>query len=182
MKRAILFFADGLEECEGLVTLDLLRRAGVAAETVSISGAREVTGAHGVTLRCDRTAADDLPAADAVILPGGMPGTTNLAASALVTETVRDYAARGKLVAAICAAPSVLGGLGLLRGRRATVYPGFEDRLTGATAVDAACVADGNIVTANGLGAAIPFALELIRQLCGEETAARVRDSIQYRH
>ena len=95
---------------------------------------------------------------------------------------MRSYAAQGKLVAAICAAPSVLGGLGLLQGKRATVYPGFEDKLTGATVTDGEFVTDGNIVTACGLGAAIPFALELIRLLAGDTKAAQVRASIGYRH
>ena len=171
MSKAILFFADGLEECEGLLVVDLLRRAGITVQTVSISGRAEVTSAHNVTLRCD-----------AVVLPGGMPGTTHLAESALVARTVRSYAAQGKLVAAICAAPSVLGGLGLLQGKRATVYPGFEDKLAGAIVTDGEFVTDGNIVTACGLGAAIPFALELIRLLEGDATAAQVRASIGYRH
>lgn len=183
MSKAILFFADGLEECEGLLVVDLLRRAGIEVQTVSISGKAEVTSAHGVTLRCDAVAeAANLADADAVVLPGGMPGTTHLAESEIVARTVRDYAARGKLVAAICAAPSVLGGLGLLAGKRATVYPGFEDKLTGAILTDGECVTDGNIVTSCGLGAAIPFALELIRRLDGAAKADHVRESIGYRH
>ncbi|MDY5594491.1 MAG: DJ-1 family glyoxalase III [Oscillospiraceae bacterium] len=183
MSKAILFFADGLEECEGLLVVDLLRRAGITVQTVSVSGRAEVTSAHNVTLRCDAVAETaDLTDADAVVLPGGMPGTTHLAESALVARTVRSYAAQGKLVAAICAAPSVLGGLGLLQGKRATVYPGFEDKLTGATLTDGEFVTDGNIVTACGLGAAIPFALELIRLLEGDAKAAQVRASIGYRH
>ncbi len=113
MSKAILFFADGLEECEGLLVVDLLRRAGITVQTVSVSGRAEVTSSHNVTLRCDAVAETaDLTDADAVVLPGGMPGTTHLAESALVARTVRSYAAQGKLVAAICAAPSVLGGAG----------------------------------------------------------------------
>lgn len=183
MSKAILFFADGLEECEGLLVVDLLRRAGIEVQTVSISGKPEVTSAHGVTIRCDAVAESaDLSGADAVVLPGGMPGTTHLAESEIVARTVRDYAAQGKLVAAICAAPSVLGGLGLLQGRHATVYPGFEDKLTGAILTDGEFVTDGNIVTSCGLGAAIPFALELIRCLDGDARANHVRESIGYRH
>lgn len=183
MSKAILFFADGLEECEGLLVVDLLRRAGIEVQTVSISGKAEVTGSHGVTIRCDAVAETaNLAEADAVVLPGGMPGTTHLAACEIVARTVRAYAAQGKLVAAICAAPSVLGGLGLLQGKRATVYPGFEDKLAGAIVTDGEFVTDGNIVTACGLGAAIPFALELIRRLDGGAKADHVRESIGYRH
>ena len=183
MSKAIFFFADGLEECEGLIAVDLLRRAGIEVQTVSISGAAQVTGAHNIAIRCDAMAESaDLSDADAVILPGGMPGTTHLAESELVRRTVLDYAARGKIVAAICAAPSVLGKLGLLQGRRATVYPGFEDALTGASAVDAETVVDGNIITACALGAAVPFALAVIAKLEGDACAARVRSEIVYRH
>lgn len=183
MSKAILFFADGLEECEGLLVVDLLRRAGIEVQTVSISGRPEVTSAHGVTIRCDATAETaDLAGADAVVLPGGLPGTTHLAESEIVAHTVQDYAARGKLVAAICAAPSVLGGLGLLQGKRATAYPGFEDKLTGAIVTDGEFVTDGNIVTSCGLGAAIPFALELIRRLDSDAKADHVRECIGYRH
>lgn len=182
MAKAILFFAPGLEECEGLVTLDVLRRAGIDARTVSITDDRAVTGAHGVTVLCDALAREtDLSAADAVILPGGMPGTRNLAECGLVTRTVLEYAAAGKRVAAICAAPSVLGGLGLLKGKRATAYPGFEAELHGAAVTQDEVVTDGCVTTARGLGAAIPFGLELVRLLAGEETAARVRGEIVYR-
>lgn len=182
MSKAILFFADGLEECEGLLVADLLRRAGIVVQTVSVSGRPTVRGAHGITLGCDATERDPeaYKNADAVILPGGMPGTAHLAESPLVAETLRTFAARGKLVAAICAAPSVLGAMGLLRGRRATAYPGFEEQLLGAEFVHAPVVADGNIVTACGLGAAIPFALELIRELEGAACAEKVRAAILY--
>ena len=174
MSKCYLLFAEGLEECEGLITLDILRRAGLETYTVSVEDAHTVVGAHGVPVTCDRTLPELLAAPpELVVLPGGMPGTTNLAKSPAVETLVR--------VAAICAAPSVLAQYGLLVGRRATCYPGFEDRCTGAQMVDADVVTDGQITTGRALGAAIPFALELVRLLTDEQTAARTAEEIVYR-
>lgn len=166
MSKCYLLFAEGFEECEGLVTLDILRRAGLEAYTVSIQDAHTVVGAHGVPITCDRTLPELLAAPpELVVLPGGMPGTTNLA----------------KSPAAICAAPSVLAQYGLLAGRRATCYPGFENRCTGAHMVDADVVTDGPITTGRALGAAMAFALELVRLLTDEQTAARTAEEIVWR-
>ena len=165
MSKCYLLFAEGLEECEGLITLDILRRAGLETYTVSVEDAHTVVGAHGVP----------------VTLPGGMPGTTNLAKSPAVETLVRRTLEHGGRAAAICAAPSVLAQYGLLAGRRATCYPGFEDRCTGAQMVDADVVTDGQITTGRALGAAIPFALELVRLLTDEQTAARTAEEIVYR-
>lgn len=180
MAKAVVFLADGCEECEALITVDLLRRAGVTVETASVSpsGSLEVVSSHGVHMLADTHA--DLAAyetADMVILPGGLPGTTHLGESRTVLEQCRIFAAT-KRVAAICAAPSVLGSLGLLQGKKATCYPGFEEKLTGAEATGARVVVDGNITTAQALGSAIPFALELVRQLMGEQAAEKVASSI----
>ena len=162
MSKCYLLFAEGLEECEGLITLDILRRAGLETYTVSVEDAHTVVGAHGVPVTCDRTLPELLAAPpELVVLPGGMPGTTNLAKSP--------------------AAPSVLAQYGLLAGRRATCYPGFEDRCAGAQMVDADVVTDGQITTGRALGAAIPFALELVRLLTDEQTAARTAEEIVYR-
>ena len=182
MSKAVVFFAPGQEECEGLLCVDLLRRAGVEVQVCAVNDDRTVTCSHGTRLVCDALAADADATADAVILPGGIPGTPNLAASEAVCETVRAFHAAGKLVAAICAAPTVLGGLGLLQGRRATCYPGCEGDLGGAEAVDADAVRDGNIITGRALGAAIPFALEIIAYLEGDERAEKIRNAIVYRH
>ena len=182
MSKAVIFFAPGLEECEGLVTVDLLRRAGVEVQICAVSNDRTIAGAHGIRIVCDALASDADRTADAVILPGGIPGTPNLAASKTVCDLVREFDASGRLVAAICAAPTVLGGLGLLEGRRATCYPGCEDGLGGAEYIDAETVCDGNIITGSGLGAAIPFALELIAYLEGPDIAEKKRRSIVYRH
>ena len=170
MSKCYLLFAEGLEECEGLITLDILRRAGLETYTVSIQEAHTVVGAHGVPITCDRTLPELLAAPpELVVLPGGMPGTTNLAE-------------HGGRAAAICAAPSVLAQYGLLAGRRATCYPGFESKCTGAHMVDADVVTDGPITTGRALGAAIPFALELVRLLTDEQTAARTAEEIVWRH
>ena len=182
MSKAVIFFAPGLEECEGLVTVDLLRRAGVEVQICAVSNDRTIVGAHGIRIVCDALASDADRTADAVILPGGIPGTPNLAASRTVCDLVREFDASGRLVAAICAAPTVLGGLGLLEGRRATCYPGCEDGLGGAEYIDAETVCDGNVITGSGLGAAIPFALELIAYLEGPDIAEKKRRSIVYRH
>lgn len=176
MSKCYLLFAEGLEECEGLITLDILRRAGLETYTVSVQDAHTVVGAHGVPLTCDRT----LP--ELVVLPGGMPGTTNLAKSPAVEALVRRTLEHGGRAAAICAAPSVLAQYGLLAGRRATCYPGFESKCTGAHMVDADVVTDGPITTGRALGAAIPFALELVRLLTDEQTAARTAEEIVWRH
>ena len=182
MSKAVIFFAPGLEECEGLVTVDLLRRAGVEVQICAVSNDRTIAGAHGIRIVCDALASDADRTADAVILPGGIPGTPNLAASRTVCDLVREFDASGRLVAAICAAPTVLGGLGLLEGRRATCYPGCEENMPGADYVDVETVTDGNFVTGSGLGAAIPFALAVIAYLDGQEKSDKVRRSIVYRH
>ena len=182
MSKCYLLFAEGLEECEGLITLDILRRAGLETYTVSVEDAHTVVGAHGVPVTCDRTLPELLAAPpELVVLPGGMPGTTNLAKSPAVETLVRRTLEHGGRAAAICAAPSVLAQYGLLAGRRATCYPGFEDRCAGAQMVDADVVTDGQITTGRALGAAIPFALELVRLLTDEQTAARTAEEIVYR-
>ena len=183
MSKAIIFFADGLEECEALITVDLLRRAGVEVTIASVMGRAEIVGAHKIRILCDAVAESvDLSAADAVILPGGLPGTEHLYESALVRGAVQSFAEAGKLVAAICAAPTVPGRMGLLKGKRATCYPGCEGDLEGADYADTETVTDGNFVTGSSLGAAIPFALAVIAWLDGQEKSDEVRKSIVYRH
>ena len=178
MSKAIVFFADGFEECEGLLVVDLLRRAGVEVTTASINGSTKIVSSHGITLFSDVIAEDaDYESADIVILPGGLKGTENLAASAFVKQKCLEFAGKKK-VAAICAAPSILASLGLLEGKKATVHPNFEDKMSGAELTHAQVSVDGNITTGQALGAAIPFALELIRQLAGEDKVAKVRKGI----
>lgn len=183
MSKAIVYFADGTEECEGLVVVDILRRAGVQVITASINTMPRVLTSHKIVLTTDTVAEGlDVSDADLLVLPGGIPGTPNLKACPAVIEAVRQQAAAGKKLAAICAAPGILAGLGLLDGKTATIHPGCLADLTGAEYQDAECVVAGNITTGSGLGAAIPFALELAAQLEGPEKAEAVRKAIVYRH
>ena len=183
MSKAVVFFADGTEECEALLVVDLLRRAKVEVVVASASGKKELVSSHGITVKADALAEEVAYSdADLVVLPGGIPGTPNLAACAAVTDTVKAFCQEGKKVAAICAAPSILGSLGLLEGRKATAHAAFQDKLGGAEVLDTEVVVDGNITTSYGLGGAIPFGLELVRQLAGAEEAARIQAAIAYRH
>ena len=183
MSKAVLFFADGTEECEALLVADLLRRAKVEVIIASAMGRRALVSSHGIHLNADALAEDvDYSDVDMVILPGGIPGTPNLAENKTVTDTCVSFAKAGKKVAAICAAPSVLASLGLLEGRNATAHAGFQDKLAGAIVHDEEVVVDGNITTSYGLGGAIPFALELVRQLVGPAEADRIQKAIAYRH
>jgi len=176
MSKAVVFFAEGTEECE-------LRRAKVEVTVASASGSREILSSHKIRITADALAEEvDYSDVDLVVLPGGIPGTPNLAANKTVTDTCTAFAKSGKKVAAICAAPSVLASLGLLEGKNATAHAGFQDKLAGAHVLDAEVVVDGNITTSYGLGGAIPFALELVRQLAGQAEADRIRNAIAYRH
>lgn len=174
-----VFLANGFEEIEALTPVDLLRRAGIPVETVAV-GERTVTGSHKIPVLADRTA-EDLPfdSIDGIILPGGMPGTKNLEADETVQKALSYCAAHGKPIAAICAAPSVLGHAGLLRGKRATCFPGFENDLLGATVTNLPAVRDGNIITSRGAGTATEFAAELIAYLKDRATAEKIVSSIQ---
>lgn len=183
MSKAVVFFADGTEECEALLVIDLLRRAQVEVIVASAMGRRELVSSHQIPLTADALAEEvDYSGVDLVVLPGGIPGTPNLAANKTVLEVCASFVQAGKKVAAICAAPSILSGLGLLAGRHATAYATYQDKLAGAIVSDQEVVVDGNITTSYGLGGAIPFALELVRQLAGPQEAERIRDAIAYRH
>ena len=165
------------------VVADLLRRAKVEVIIASAMGRRALVSSHGIHLNADALAEDvDYSDVDMVVLPGGIPGTPNLAENKTVTDTCVSFAKAGKKVAAICAAPSVLASLGLLEGRNATAHAGFQDKLAGAIVHDEEVVVDGNITTSYGLGGAIPFALELVRQLAGPAEADRIQKAIAYRH
>ena len=183
MAEAYVFLADGFEEIEGLTVVDLLRRAGISTATAGVQGKREVTGSHGIQVLAD-TLLEELSTEDTalLVLPGGMPGTRNLAACAPLTELLKKWNSQGKRLAAICAAPSVLGELGILEGKRAVCYPGFEDKLLGAQVSEERVVTSENVTTSRGMGTAIPFGLELIALLSGRETAEKIRESIIYGH
>lgn len=169
-----LFLADGFEEIEALSCVDILRRAGIEVLTAGVTG-RSVKGAHGIRVEADVDVSECVYDAEMVILPGGSVGTDNLAASGDVASLVNDAAQRNAYVAAICAAPTVLGGLGLLKGRRAVCYPGLESRLTGAlSSAERVCI-DGNFITSRGPGTTAEFALTLVEILKGRQTADSLR-------
>lgn len=179
--KAAIFLAEGFEEVEGLTAVDLLRRAGIEVFMVSITGGKAVTGSHGITVQADEQIEDfDFSKVSMLILPGGMPGTKNLEKCQKLTEQLKIFAHEEKYVAAICAAPSVLGHLGILEGKEACCYPGFEKELYGAKVCVEGAVADGNVITGRGVGTAIPFALKMIEKCIGEEKAKQIADSIVY--
>ncbi len=172
MEKVYVFLAEGFEEIEGLTVVDILRRAQVETRTVSIMGRAQVTGSHGIEVKADGVFEElDLTDGTLYVLPGGMPGTKYLGAHEGLAELLKRADREGKRIAAICAAPSVLGGLGLLQGRTAVCYPGFEDKLTGAEVTGNPVEVSGNVTTSRGMGTAIPFALSLVSQLKDPETA-----------
>ncbi len=181
MGKVYAFMADGLEEIECLAVVDILRRAQIECVTVSVTGDDWITGSHGIRIITDALWREISPTEDDVLfLPGGMPGTTELGAFEPLCEELKRHGKAGGRMAAICAAPSVLGDLGLLEGKKATCYPGFESRLKGAEYVRDGVVTDGNVTTARGMGFAIDLGLELVRLLRDGETADRLKASIQH--
>ena len=173
-----VLLADGFEEIEALTPVDMLRRAGLEVLTVGITS-KIAVGAHGISVICDKLPEEiDLDMISTVILPGGMPGSLNLDASAFTDEILKSVNARGGRIAAICAAPLVLGRRGLLEGKRATCYPGFEGELAGATVTDESVITDGNITTARGMGVALEFSKELISLLVTKEKAEELSSAI----
>lgn len=181
MSKVYAFLADGLEEVECLAVVDVLRRSGVETTLVSVTGKREVTGSHGIQLKADALFEEGNPdEADVLFLPGGMPGTNNLKAHKGLAAAMERANKQGRRIAAICAAPSILGSMGMLKGRTATCYPGFESQLTGVSYTSQGVVTDGNITTARGLGFALDMGLELIRLLQGPQQAKKIAAAIQY--
>lgn len=174
-----VFLADGFEETEAIAPIDMLRRAKLDVKTVGV-GTRTPTSSHRITVTADITEADVKldSSLQLIVLPGGMPGTLNLDGSATVQSAIRYCVDNSVPVGAICAAPSILGRLGLLEGRNAVCFPGFEEQLLGAKVQNKLCVTDGQFTTACGAGAAIEFGLELVRVLCGEKRSAEMRSAI----
>lgn len=173
-----ILLADGFEEIEALTPLDVLRRAGLDVKTVAI-GSKIAVGSHGIPVICDMEADEVDPSSlSLVIFPGGMPGSLNLDASPYTDKLIDAVLKNGGRLAAICAAPLVLGRRGLLEGKEAICYPGFEGELSGAIISEKSVVTDGNITTAKGMGVALPFALELVRIICGEDKANEISKSV----
>ena len=173
-----MFLANGFEEVEALCPLDLLRRAGAEVITVGI-GSDNITGAHGITVKTDVSDENAVfEEIEAVILPGGMPGTKNLDASAVVHKALDLAQEQNAVVAAICAAPMILGKRGDLKGKEAVCYPGFEEYLKGAKIPDKKVVVDGNTITAKGMGVALEFGLALVEKLYGADKAKALMSAV----
>lgn len=174
-----VFLANGFEEIEALAVVDILRRAELDVVTIGVGG-RTIRGAHGIVVEADiedTKASDD--GLEAVVLPGGMPGTLNLEKSPIVQSFLDAAIEKGLLICAICAAPSILGHRGMFDGRKAVCFPGYEDELKGATIVSSPVVRDGRFITAKGAGVAIRFALSIVAELVSQERADKIKDSMQ---
>lgn len=183
MSKVYIFLADGFEEIEALTVVDLLRRADIDITMVSVSGSLDVMGGHRITVRADKLFEElNFSDADMLVLPGGKMGTDNLSVHEGLDKLLKNFAKQDKLLSAICAAPSILGNKGLLKGKKAICYPGFEEYLTGAKVVDTDVVTDGNIITSKGMGTSIDFSLAIITKLIDENEAAKIAASIRYRH
>ncbi len=179
MKKVFIFLAEGFEEGEFIIPFDVFFRAGLDITSVSISDSLNVISAHSVTIKADKLFTEcDFNNGDLLFLPGGMPGTNNLNAYEPLKQLITDYYNKGKLVSAICAAPIILGGLGLLKGKKATCYPGFENKLIDANTTQNKVEVADNIITGKGVGAAFDFSLTLVSLLIDNETADKVKQQM----
>ncbi|MEE3392452.1 MAG: DJ-1 family glyoxalase III [Lachnospiraceae bacterium] len=185
MADAYIFLAQGHEEVEMLTEVDLLRRAGLDIQMISITGNRQVTGSHNITMLADKLFDDldddDFDQTRAIILPGGMPGTLNLKAFEPLGRRLHEFNKVGKLIAAVCAAPTVLGHYGILKDKKATCYPGKEPELNCREYVKTPVCRDDNIITSRGLGTCIDFSLEIISALDSPEKADTIARKIVYK-
>lgn len=181
MNKIAVFLAEGFEEIEALTVVDICRRAGIEVRTVSVESSRTVEGAHGISVVADElfveTAFDSL---DMLVLPGGMPGTKNLEAHVGLMEHVDAFHHENKYLAAICAAPGILGRRGILQGRKACCYPGLEDQLTGSDVTMEQAVKSEHVITGRGMGCAIAFGLLIVSVLCGQEKSDELSEAIVY--
>ena len=179
MKNVALFLAEGFEEIEALGTVDILRRAQIPVQTVSITDNKNVTGAHRITVAADETFATlDFSTVDVLVLPGGMPGAKHLNEHEELKRQIKTFAEKGNTVAAICAAPMVLGGMRLLDGKKATCYPGFEAELIGAVTTGENVVVADNIITGKGPAFVFDFALQLVETIAGIAARIEVQEGL----
>ena len=174
-----MFFAEGFEEVEAIATLDVLRRAGIDINSVGINDIK-ITGSHGITVVCDETSEEiSTDNIQGIILPGGMPGTLNLLNSECVNRFIDFCYENDRYICAICAAPMILGKKGLLSGKKAVCFPGFEDELIGAEISDSYICTDGKIITAKGMGSAVNFGLAITAAVLGDEMADKLKETLQ---
>ena len=177
-----IFLATGFEDIEAIAPVDIMRRAGLAVQTVSITGEQVVVSAHGVGIAADIMLEDaDLAKAEMLVLPGGLPGSTNLDACQPLREAIVRHHEAGKAIAAICAAPLVFGHLGILDGHKATCYPGVEGELKGAVYTAAIVEKDGNIITGKGPAAAFEFGYTIVDYFLGEGASSSLRNGMIYK-
>lgn len=182
MKKVGVFFGTGYEEIEALTVVDLLRRAGITVDMISVTGMKFVVGGHNINVEMDELLEDvDFDTLDAIVLPGGLGGKEMLEKTDVLMKKVDEFASNGKLVAAICAAPTILGHRGILKGKKAGCYPGMENELEGAIVSTDSVSEDGNIITSRGMGTSIDFALALITRLDSQEKADTLAKGVVYR-
>lgn len=183
MAKVYEFLANGTEEVEALITVDILRRGGVDVRMVSTTGSEYIESSHGVVIKCDEMIEDsDFSDADMLLLPGGLPGSTNLLVHQGVRKAISEHYAAGKKVGAICAAPMVLGDLGILKGKKATCYPGNEDTMIGAEYTHELYTIDGNVITGEGPAATFPYAYAILEMLTNKETAEKLKEGMMFNH
>ena len=183
MGKVYAFLADGSEEVELLAVVDILKRGGQEVSLVSVTGKRDVISAHKIKIQADFEFSEvNCKDADVLFLPGGMPGTRNLGAHTGLLNALKEANRENRRIGAICAAPSILGNLGILEGKKATCFPGFEPGLKGAVYTKQGVVTDGNITTARGLGYALDMGIELLALMTDEKLARQIKEAIQYDH
>lgn len=181
MSKVCCFLADGSEEVEALSVVDILKRGKIDVELVSVMGRREIISSHNIHIVTDKLIEEvNFDEVDMIFLPGGIPGTPNLKANKLLCDNIIDFNNKNKLLAAVCAAPSIYGELGILKGKKATCYPGFEEKLEGAAYVSDRVVTDGNITTSRGLGTSLELGFRLLEIFTSKEAAEEMKRKVQF--
>lgn len=181
MADIIIFMANGTEEVEALTVVDMVRRAGISIQIATTDGSEYITGSHNITVKADCTFNNiNWEEVKMIVLPGGMPGTNRLMDCDKLCEKLKEFNSEGKMLAAVCAAPSILGANGILEGKMATCYPGYEEKLLGAEYICEPVVKDGNVITSRGLGTTIKFAAQIIECFKGKDSADALLDKIIY--
>lgn len=182
MNSVCVFFATGFEEIEALSVVDLLRRVGIKTDMISVTGERFVTSSHNITVEMDKLFEEvDFDTVDMIVLPGGMPGTKNLEAYTPLMDKIKEFYEQKKRISAICAAPSILGHMGMLNGRNACSFPEFESELEGASVSSNEVEVSEHIITSRGMGCAVAFALAIVESFLGKEEADKLKNKIVYR-